>query len=71
MTDADLRRAYWWIEWDKPIKATFADGSLRSRGYICRYCVAHRGLTGHELRDRQGTYEEIAAHIAEMHPTPA
>jgi hypothetical protein len=72
LTDQELRDLYWWIPWDEPWKATLMDErgnptNLRTKLYVCRYCVAHDGLRAWELRRRQDTYDAIKQHIAEAH----
>jgi len=40
MTERDLVLAHAWVPWWTPLKVV----RMHEHGYVCRFCVAHKGL---------------------------
>lgn len=71
LTDEQLREAYPQIPWEKPMPVTVVGMQQEGDRYVCRYCVAQKGLRASDMPKRGMMREECIDHIRQAHPTEA
>jgi len=64
LSSLELRARYPLIEWNKPMSVSVAGAPAI---FVCRYCIAQRGLRAGEVPERGGSRAEIETHIREVH----
>lgn len=67
LSDDVLRLSYKQIPWDKPMPVTVIGGDGKER-FVCRYCVAQKGLRAADVPVSGMTHAGCLDHIAQEHP---
>lgn len=64
MTDTELEKQFLLIKWREPILIVVADGT---KGFGCRFCIAHNGLRADEVAALPQSASEAVRHIGSAH----
>lgn len=64
LTEAILEASNPGVPWREPVYIVGADGA---HGYACRYCIAQRGIKGHEIAALPKNPEAIILHLEREH----
>jgi hypothetical protein len=63
MVEAQLRKRFGAIEWDRPVEVR----TPTDWGYACRYCIALKGLKAADVSSLPKDPNAVRRHIRERH----